>query len=68
MTIHNEKQLLKQVDELALMLDGELSSLSTSNSSGRTSDKIIIAEDRIKELQLLIEHWRKQNETNTKSN
>ena len=42
MTIHNEKQLLKQVDELALMLDGELTSLSTSNSSGRTSDKIII--------------------------
>ena len=29
--------------------------------------KIVIAEDRIKELQLLIEHWRKQNETNTKS-
>ena len=42
MTIHNEKQLLKQVDELALMLDGELTSLSTSNSLGRTSDKIII--------------------------
>ena len=48
MTIHNEKQLLKQVDELALMLDGELTSLSTSNSSGRTSDKIII-EYNIKE-------------------
>ena len=31
-------------------------------------NKIAIAEDRIKELQLLIEHWRKQNETNTKSN
>ena len=30
--------------------------------------KIEIAEDRIKELQLLIEHWRKQNETNTRSN
>ena len=30
-------------------------------------NKIAIAEDRIKELQLLIEHWRKQNETNTKS-
>ena len=29
--------------------------------------KILIAEDRIKELQLLIEHWRKQNETNTRS-
>lgn len=48
MTIHNEKQLLKQVDELALMLDGELTSLSTSNSSGRTSDKLII-EYNIKE-------------------
>ena len=31
-------------------------------------NKIALAEDRIKELQLLIEHWRKQNETNTKSN
>ena len=31
-------------------------------------NKIAIAEDRIKELQLLIEHWRKQNETNTRSN
>ena len=30
-------------------------------------NKIIIAEDRIKELQLLIEHWRKQNESNTGS-
>ena len=30
--------------------------------------KIEIAEERIKELQLLIEHWRKQNETNTRSN
>ena len=30
-------------------------------------NKIAIAEDRIKELQLLIEHWRKQNETNTGS-
>ena len=30
--------------------------------------KIEIAEDRIKELQLLIEHWRKQDETNTRSN
>ena len=29
--------------------------------------KIVIAEDRIKELQLLIEHWRKQNETNPRS-
>ena len=31
-------------------------------------NKIEIAEERIKELQLLIEHWRKQNETNTRSN
>jgi len=31
-------------------------------------NKIALAEDRIKELQLLIEHWRKQNETDTKSN
>ena len=30
--------------------------------------KIVIAEDRIKELQLLIEHWKKQNEINTRSN
>ena len=30
--------------------------------------KIVIAEDRLKELQLLIEHWRKQNEINTTSN
>ena len=42
MTIHNENQLLKQVDEVSLMLGGELTSLSTSNSSGRTSDKLII--------------------------
>ena len=31
-------------------------------------NKIEIAEERIKELQLLIEHWRKQDETNTRSN
>ena len=31
-------------------------------------NKIAIAEDRIKELQLLIEHWRKQNEIDTGSN
>ena len=31
-------------------------------------NKIEIAEERIKELQLLIEHWRKQNEINSKSN
>ena len=31
-------------------------------------NKIAIAEDRIKELQLLIEHWRKQIETNSRSN
>ena len=30
-------------------------------------NKIIIAEDRIKELQLLIEHWRKQNDSKTRS-
>ena len=30
--------------------------------------KIAIAEDRIKELKLLIEHWRKQNENNPKDN
>ncbi len=30
--------------------------------------KIETAESRIKELQLLIEHWRKQIETNTGSN
>ena len=30
--------------------------------------KIAVAEERIKELQLLIEHWRKQDETNTRSN
>jgi len=30
--------------------------------------KIAIAEERIKELQLLIEHWRKQNEIDTGSN
>ena len=42
MIIHNEKQIKKQISELALMLDGELTSMSTSNSSGRTSDKIII--------------------------
>ena len=29
--------------------------------------KIAIAEERIKELELLIEHWRKQNEINTGS-
>ena len=31
-------------------------------------EKIETAESRIKELQLLIEHWRKQIETNTKDN
>jgi len=31
-------------------------------------NKIAVAEERIKELQLLIEHWKKQNETDTKSN
>ena len=30
--------------------------------------KIAIAEERIKELQVLIEHWRKQNEIDTGSN
>tara|TARA_B100000131_G_scaffold157498_1_gene152765 strand:- start:363 stop:473 length:111 start_codon:yes stop_codon:yes gene_type:complete len=30
-------------------------------------EKIKTAEDRIKELELLIEHWRKQIETNTGS-
>ncbi len=34
----------------------------------RLKEKIETAEARIKELQLLIEHWRKQNETDTKSN
>ena len=34
----------------------------------RLKEKIETAEVRIKELQLLIEHWRKQNETDTKSN
>ncbi len=31
-------------------------------------EKISVAEARIKELQLLIEHWKKQNENNTKDN
>ena len=31
-------------------------------------EKIKTAEDRIKELQMLIEHWKKQNENNTKDN
>jgi len=31
-------------------------------------EKIRTAEERIKELELLIEHWKKQNETNTGSN
>ncbi len=31
-------------------------------------EKIETAESRIKELQLLIEHWKKQNETNSKDN
>ena len=30
-------------------------------------NKIAIAEDRIKELHLLIEHWRKQNDSKTRS-
>ncbi len=30
-------------------------------------EKIETAESRIKELKLLIEHWKKQNETNTRS-
>ena len=34
----------------------------------KLKEKIETAEARIKELQLLIEHWRKQNETDTKSN
>ncbi len=31
-------------------------------------EKIEAAESRIKELNLLIEHWKKQNENNTKDN
>ena len=31
-------------------------------------EKVRTAEERIKELELLIEHWKKQNETNTGSN
>jgi len=31
-------------------------------------EKIAVAESRIKELQLLIEHWKKQNENNSKDN
>ena len=31
-------------------------------------EKIETAESRIKELELLIEHWRKQTETNSRSN
>ena len=34
----------------------------------KIKEKIQTAESRIKELQLLIEHWRKQDETDTKSN
>ena len=34
----------------------------------RLDEKIATAEARIKELQLLIEHWKKQNENNTKDN
>jgi hypothetical protein len=29
-----------------------------------TDERIVRAEERIKELQLLIEHWRKQHENN----
>ena len=42
MTIHNENQLLKQVEELSLMLGGEITTSTTFNSSGRTSNKIVI--------------------------
>jgi len=31
-------------------------------------ERIATAEARIKELQLLIQHWRKQNEDNSKNN
>ena len=31
-------------------------------------EKVKTAEERIKELELLIEYWKKQNETNTRSN
>ena len=34
----------------------------------QTDERIATAEARIKELQLLIEHWKKQNENNTKDN
>ena len=34
----------------------------------RLDEKIATAEARLKELQLLIEHWKKQNENNTKDN
>ena len=34
----------------------------------QTDEKIAIAEARIKELEMLIEQWRKQNENNTKDN
>ena len=34
----------------------------------QTDERIATAEARIKELQLLIQHWRKHNEDNSKNN
>ena len=43
--IHNEKQILKQIKDLTLMLGGEFSKSSTLNSMGRSSEKIVIEYD-----------------------
>ena len=45
MTIHNEKQLIKQINHLSLMLGGEIEHTSTTSSTGRQSKKIVIEYD-----------------------
>ena len=69
-----EELMLEHEDVLEMFPDYANDRIIIKINQGRwikmtnLENKIIIAEDRIKELQLLIEHWRKQNETNTKSN
>ena len=40
--MYNEEQLKKQIKELSMMLGGDYEELSTFDSNGKTSKKIII--------------------------
>ncbi len=43
--IHNEKQIIKQIKDLSIMLGGEVNESSTLDHSGRSSKKIVIEYD-----------------------